>query len=77
MTLCLFLRKEFGQDKFLEFMTSKGTEADLARIYGFENYEKFDRTFMRYINDLTGDVAGANKERIQTPDAYLQIREKP
>lgn len=71
---CLMLRKEFGQDRFHTFLkvaSDKGSEVALHDVLGFKGYDDFDRTFKRYMLDLTRDVL--NKK---TPDSYLQIREK-
>lgn len=76
MTLCLLLRKEFGQDKLLQFLVAKDPEAALRRIYGFESVDQFDASFKHYMIDLTSDVVGAHKDRPVTPDSYLQIRPK-
>jgi hypothetical protein len=69
---CLMIRKEFGQDKFHHMMkdTTLNTESALKQGTGFDSYDSFDRTFKRYMIDLTSDVS-ANK----TPDRYLQIYE--
>lgn len=76
IALCLLLRKEFGQEKFLRMLSSSGDpEEALRRIYGFENYAQFDASFKRYLLDLTADISGARKGR-STPDSYLQIKPK-
>lgn len=74
MIFCLMVRKEFGQDKFHWFLrrsSADGAEIALKEVLGFEGIDDFDRTFRRYMIDLTRDVR-SNK----TPDSYLQIREK-
>lgn len=71
---CLMLRKEFGQDAFLRFLhktTEESPEMALKEVLGFENYDQFDRTFKRYMIDLTKDINAG-----KTPDSYLQINEK-
>lgn len=74
---CLMLRKEFGQDKFLEFLkTASDPEAGLRGIYHFTDYTQFDQTFKRFMFDLSSDITGARPDRPPTPDSYLQIREK-
>lgn len=75
LSMCLLLRKEFGQDKFLQFIKEANPETGLQKIYGFENYDKFDSSYKRYLIDLTSDVAGVRKGR-ETPDTYLQIKAK-
>jgi hypothetical protein len=74
MIFCLMVRKEFGQDKFHWFLrrsSADGVETALKEVLGFDGIDDFDRTFRRYMIDLTRDVR-SNK----TPDSYLQIREK-
>jgi len=68
MVLCLLLRKEFGQRKFLEFLTSDGTEDDFLKIYKFDSLDDFDLVLKRYIGYLGKDV-----EAGETPDNYLQV----
>ena len=73
MTFCLFLRKEFGQYKFLWFLkeSSLGEDFELAirKQYGFYSYDHIDVSLRKYILDLTADIKN-NK----TPDSYLQIK---
>lgn len=74
MMLCLLIRKEFGQNKFHWMMkkTENGGDgqAALKEVLGFSDYAHFDKSFKRYMYDLSRDVS-ANK----TPDSYLQIVE--
>ena len=73
MTFCLFLRKEFGQYKFLWFLkdSSLNNDPELAikKHYGFFSYDHIDASFKRYMSDLTGDIKNS-----KTPDSYLQIK---
>jgi hypothetical protein len=75
MALCLMLRKEFGQDSFLQFLVRTANRGDpetaLRETFNFKSYGEFDATFQRYILDLSSDIR-MNK----TPNSYLQIREK-
>ncbi len=68
---CLFVRKEFGQAKYLQFLKScqKDSEAAVKEL-GFASYEEFDKTFKRFMIDLIGDLSFG-----KTPERYLQIRE--
>jgi hypothetical protein len=66
--LCLFLRKEFGQNNFNWFLSTQEKEKDLTQVFGFRNFDEFDATFKRYMFHLSSDV----KEG-KTPDAYLSI----
>jgi hypothetical protein len=69
---CLMIRKEFGQDRFHVLMKDAAIrpEAGLVKATGFESYKDFDRTFKRYMMDLSNEIL-ADK----TPDKYLQIYE--
>jgi hypothetical protein len=74
MAFCLLVRKELGQDTFhrlLKKTSDNKGEAGIKEILNFESYDHFDRTFKRYMIDLTADMAQG-----KTPDSYLQIREK-
>ena len=74
LIFCLFIRKEFGQDCYLKFLqksTEDNPEDAIKKVLKFENYEKFDITFKRYMIDLTNDLTAGN-----TPDSYLQVKEK-
>lgn len=66
--LCLLLRKEFGQNNFHKFMSTNSSEQDLNNVYGFRGYDEFNRTFERYMLNLSRDIQGS-----RTPDDYLQI----
>lgn len=66
--MCLLIRKEYGQNLFLQFLNSSYSENELSNILGFSGYNNFDITFKRYLVNLTGDIR-ANK----TPDHYLQV----
>ena len=69
---CLMIRKEFGQDKFHHMMKDSisNPEAALSKRIGFKSYSEFDKTFKRYMIDLSNDVSTD-----KTPDRYLQIYE--
>lgn len=67
---CLMIRKEFGQDKFHHMLKDKGSEESIKKWIKFENYDEFDKSFKRYMTDLSNDVI-SNK----TPNHYLQITE--
>lgn len=74
MTLCLLIRKEFGQDKYLDLLKRSseiGADKAVNEVLGFENCDQFDKTLKRYMIDLTNDLTSG-----KTPDHYLQIREK-
>jgi hypothetical protein len=72
MAFCLLVRKELGQNVFhrlLKTTSQSGGEAGIKDVLKFDGYRHFDKTFKRYMIDLTGDLS-ENK----TPDHYLQIR---
>jgi hypothetical protein len=73
LALCLMLRKEFGENKFHWFIktaSDNNAEQAVQEILKFQGAVDFDKTFRRYMIDITRDVT-ANK----TPDDYLQITE--
>lgn len=70
---CLFLRKEFGQDVYLDFIKESfknSPEFALKNVLRFSDYSHLDKTFKRYMIDLSKDVVGN-----VTPNSYLQINE--
>lgn len=66
VVLCLFLKKEFGENKFQRFILTKD-----IKIYKFSNYEEFDKIFLRYMQDLSFQNM---KQKI--PDSYLDVKAK-
>lgn len=70
--LCLMIRKEFGQDKFHQFLKESVSSPAQAfkKVLGFKSFDDFDKRFKKYMSDLSRDVT-ENK----TPDLYLQIYE--
>lgn len=75
--LCLMLRKEFGQDKFHQFLAFGGNyEAGLKQVYGFQGFDHFDQAFKRFMIDVAAGATGSQPGREVTPDEYLEIREK-
>lgn len=73
VALCLLLRKEFGQDKFLASI-KEGDPVKVLSVFGFQSHEQFDKSFIRYMTDLSNDVTEASGKK--TPDSYLQIKAK-
>lgn len=74
MAYCLMIRKEFGQNNYLNVLKgcSDGSpEAAIQKVLGFADYAAIDRTFKRYMTDLAREVVAG-----KTPDSYLQIKEK-
>jgi hypothetical protein len=71
---CLMIRKEFGQDVYLNLIKEAPVmtaEEAIKSSLKFESYDKIDRTFKRFMIDLSNDVVDG-----KTPDSYLQIKEK-
>jgi len=68
LMMCLLIRKEFGQNNFLQFMYSENKQQDIQKNIKFKGYDELDATFKRYVLNLSEDVK-TNK----TPDSYLQI----
>jgi hypothetical protein len=66
--MCLLLRKEFGQSKFLTFILTDNKDEDVKEIFGFSSGASFDKVVERYATNLSEDI---NKGK--TPDSYLQI----
>lgn len=55
MAFCLFLRKKYGEDKFLKFYqvcSSTSAENALTKIYGFQKIEETDSLLKDYILDV-------------------------
>jgi len=69
LTLCLMLRKEFGERKFLKLMFSKGDIlSQIIEIYGYKNKEDFEKTFKRYCLDLKDSI-----KKSDSVDRYFKI----
>lgn len=69
--LCLMLRNEYGSSKFLQMLNANPTEESFRKIYKFNSFEDFDKTFKRYMYYLCNDVSLA-----KTPDKYLRLYSK-
>jgi hypothetical protein len=69
--LCLMLRKEFGQVKFLSFIeeAGRGDIEKSLKVFGFDGFSDFDVSFKTYMNDVSRDVFDD-----KTPDSYLGIK---
>lgn len=71
LILCLMLKKEFGENKFLRFMSSnKNKEDSLGFVYKFTP-EDFNNTYNRYCRDLFKEL----KEN-KVPDKYIDVKKK-
>lgn len=64
--VCLLLRKEFGENNFLNYLMSK----DIG-YFGFKDNEKIEETTNRYYKNLFEDLK--NKK---VPDDYLKINKR-
>ena len=62
--LCLLLRKEFGNVRFLSMVGGSG----LKKSTGYNSYSEFDSAFKRYVFYATEDIV-----RNKMPDFYLNI----
>jgi hypothetical protein len=70
----LMIRKEFGQEKYLRFLQKSSEiapEYAIKEVLLFDGYDSFDKTFKRYLIDISNDIKSG-----KTPDSYLQISEK-
>lgn len=71
LVLCLMLKKEFGENKFLKFMSSnKNKEDTIGFIYKF-TVDDFNNTYNRYYGDLFKEL----KEN-KVPDKYIDVKKK-
>ena len=71
---CLMIRKEFGQDAYHNFLKKYSETTGLValqEVLKFKDYDHFDRTFKRFMIDLSKDILSG-----KTPDSYLQITPK-
>lgn len=79
LSLCLMLRKEFGETKFLSLLHAgyNNPEQVLIKQYHFESLTQFDKSFKRFMFDLSNDITKGDPDHPITPDHYLQIKQKP
>lgn len=63
LALTLMLRQEFGQYKFVYCLKNKS-----LNVYGFKTLEDFNKSYFRYMKDLSVDVM-----KRKTPNSYLEI----
>lgn len=71
LVLCLMLKKEFGENKFLKFLFSnKSKEDSLSYIYNFTPND-FDKSFERYSLDLTKEL-----KQNKVPNSYIDVKKK-
>ena len=67
--VCLMLRKEFGQERFLSFLYSAQNQEAIGGVYGFKDASEFNSTLNRYSENIGRDIGkGA------TPDSYITIK---
>jgi hypothetical protein len=64
--LCLLLRKEYGQDNFVRYLSNDNLDS-----FGFKQKEKFDEILNRYYRNLLEDIK-TNK----IPNEYLKIKNR-
>ena len=66
--LCLMLRKEFGQVRFLWLITDSSTDS-VRRATGFSSYAEFDKAFKRYLYYASTDITQG-----RMPNSYLNVK---
>ncbi len=74
LLFCLMIRKEFGQDTYLRLLKETANdepEKAIFEILEFKDFDRCDRSFKKYVEDLTKGLAKG-----KTPDSHLQIKEK-
>lgn len=64
--LCLLLRKEYGQDNFIKYLSSND-----FNCFGFTQKEKFNETLNRYYRNLLEDI-----KTNRVPNEYLKIKNR-
>ena len=72
VALCVLLRKEFGEAKLqgmLRISNKNDPETVLNAVYGFNDYNHFDKSFVRFMRDLRGEITKG-----KVPDGYLDIK---
>lgn len=67
--VCLMLRKEFGQERFLNFLSGSQDQDSVRSVYGFGDAAEFNGTLNRYSENLSKDIG----EGI-TPDSYVTVK---
>lgn len=65
--LCLMIRKEFGQRKFLMLITD-GSEQNLYRVLGYKTYSEFDSALKRYFFYAANDM-----RQTRMPLSYFNV----
>lgn len=67
-SLCLLIRKEFGEKLFLKFIITAYSESDLNECLGYDSYNQIDGAYKRFIINICEDIVTKT-----IPDSYLQI----
>jgi hypothetical protein len=67
--ICLMLRKEFGEERFLKFLLGTQDQNSVRSVYGFRDAAEFNSTLNRYSENLSKDIG----EGI-TPDSYVTVK---
>lgn len=67
--VCLMLRKEFGEERFLKFLLGEQNQDSVQSVYGFRDAAEFNGTLNRYSENLSKDIG----EGI-TPDSYVTVK---
>lgn len=74
LALVLLLRKEFGETKlhnFIKNVPENGYQTMLNKIYGFKNYDHFDKSYFTYLKDISNEII-----KNKVPNSYLEVTPK-
>lgn len=67
--MCLFFRREFGNDLFSKFLSKEQRIDVVFSTYGFKDNTQLSKIFNNYSKNITEDI-----ERKKIPDKYLNIK---
>lgn len=67
--VCLMLRKEFGEERFLKFLLGPQDQESIQNVYGFKDASEFNRTLNRYSENISKDIGKGT-----TPDSYVTVK---
>jgi hypothetical protein len=63
------LRKEFGEQMFLDFLSGSQDQDSIRSVYGFKDVSEFNNTLNRYSENIGRDIG-----RGATPDSYVTVK---
>ena len=67
--VCLMLRKEFGEERFLKFLLGPQDQESIQNVYRFKNASEFNGTLNRYSENISKDIGEGT-----TPDSYVTVK---